>query len=70
MKFSEIVSQAKEAASRWKCTVVVYQDLNSRWWNKIRRYSYTSKARFNTRIEAGVPLVRLLLIRSDGRMVQ
>lgn len=70
MKYPEIVIAAKRSAINSGCTFVVYYDLRCRWWNKVPKYNHRSESAFYKAIDAGIPLVKLLLFLPNGRMVQ
>lgn len=71
MKFSKIVAEAREAAYGCNSPLIVYQNLNSRWWNRIPKYSRCTKGYFYREIQKKkYPLIRLLLIYPNGTVVQ
>ena len=72
MKYPEIVAKAgKIAKMNFTSGIVVYQNLDSQWWNKTSKYGYCSQRYFHKLINSGsYPLIKLLLIMPCGNIVQ
>ena len=71
MKYPKVVAEAQSKATEWALPVVVYENLNSRWWNAASKYNYCAEVTFNFLIESGKwPLIRLLLILPNGVIAQ
>ena len=71
MKYSKVVAEAREAAVFTCGSIVVYEDLTSRWWNKTPRYNWCTEICFNSVVEDGTyPVIKLLLILSTGTVAQ
>lgn len=70
-KYREVVAAARQAAAKWYWTPIVYQNLESRWWNNIPKYSFCNRVDFDRAFKTGnYAWVRLLMILPDGTIAQ